>query len=191
MTVTVPSQSRYTPADVLRLDGEGLFELVGRRLIKKEMSSLASETAGLITAALNTYLKRSRSGNTVFLEQTFQCFPYDPDLVRRPDVAMIVASRLAGVPEKGHIPIAPDLAVQVILPDDTIYEFEQRLVDYQRAKIPLVWEVNPKLRFVRIHRLDRDAERLNESAMLTTDTVLPGFSVIVSGLFPPASVAKA
>jgi Uma2 family endonuclease len=103
---------------------------------------------------------------------------------------VIVADRLATVPEDGHVPIAPDLAVEVVSPDETMYEFEQRLGDYQEAKIPLVWEVNPKFRFVRIHRLNRDAERLNESAILTADPVLPGFSVLVSELFPPAGNAK-
>jgi len=178
--------ARFTPDDVLRLEDEGLYELVDGKLVKKERSSLASRSAVLISTLLENFAKGSKSGDCVYSEPSFQCFAHDPDLIRRPDVALIVASRLDRVPEEGHIPVAPDLAIEVISPNDRMYQFEEKLVDYQRAKIPLVWEVNPKFRFVRIHRLDRDAERLNESATLTADPVLPGFSVIVSELFPPA-----
>jgi Uma2 family endonuclease len=190
MTLATP-QVRFTPDDVLRLEDEGLYELVDGRLVEKEMSSLATRTAALIATRLVNFTEGPKSGDGIYTEPSFQCFPHDPDLTRRPDVALIVANRLAGVPEEGHIPIAPDLAIEVISPNDKIYQFEEKLVDYQRVKIPLIWEVNPKFRFVRIHRLDRDAERLNESATLTADPVLPGFSVIVSELFPPVGTAKA
>jgi Uma2 family endonuclease len=188
MTLAAP-QSRYTPDDVLRLEDQGLYELVDGKLVKKEMSSLASRSAVLISTQLENYVKTSKSLACVYAEPSFQCFAHDPELTRRPDVALIIASRLAAVPEEGHIPIAPDLAVEVISPNDKIYQFEEKLVDYQRAKIPLIWEVNPKFRFVRIHRLHRDAERLNESATLTADPVLPGFAVVVSELFPPVGSA--
>jgi len=34
---------------------------------------------------------------------------------------MIVANRLDAVPEDGHVPIAPDLAVEIICPNETMY----------------------------------------------------------------------
>jgi Uma2 family endonuclease len=77
------------------------------------------------------------------------------------------------------------LAVEVISPSDKIYEFEEKLVDYQKAGIPLVWEVNPELRFVRIHHLDGSSQRLKETDTLAGSPVLPYFSVVVSDLFPP------
>jgi Uma2 family endonuclease len=188
MTLAAP-QARFTPDDVLRLEDEGLYELVDGRLVEKEMSSLPGRAASRITTRLVTFVERAKTGDEVYLESTFQCFAHHPDLIRRPDIAVIVASRLAAVPDAGHIPITPDLAIEVISPNEKMYEFEEKLADYQRAKIPLIWEINPKFRFVRIHRLDRDAERLSESATLTADPVLPGFSVIISELFPPVGNA--
>jgi Uma2 family endonuclease len=178
MTLAAP-QSRYTPDDVLRLEKEGLYELVNGRLVEKEMSSLANETAGLIAAALVMSVRNAKSGDAVYPEQTFQCFAHDPDLIRRPDIAVIVSGRRSSVPRRGHVPVAPDLAVEVISPNDTMYEFEEKLVDYRKARVPLVWEVNPEFRFVRVHYLDGRSERLKESDTLTGDTVLPGFSVTV------------
>jgi Uma2 family endonuclease len=183
MTLAAP-QPRFTPDDVLRLEDEGLYELVNGRLIEKKISPLVSQAMSRAAARLVNFGESAKTGDAVYIALSIQCFAHDPDLVRRPEIAVIVADRLDAIPADGHVPIAPDLAVEVISPDETMYEFEQRLVDYQEAKISLVWEVNPKFRFVRIHRLDRDAERLNESATLTADPILPGFSVLVSELLP-------
>ena len=117
------------------------------------MSSLASRTAGLIITRVGRFLEDSGVGGGIFPEQTFQCFPHDSDLVRRPDVAYITAERLAGVDQEGHITIAPDIAVEVTSPSDKIYKFDEKLADYRSAGIKLVWEVNPKFRYLRIHRL--------------------------------------
>jgi len=184
MTLASP-MSRYTADDLLRLEDEGLFELVDGRLVEKEMSSLASRTAVLISTRLFNFVEGSKSGDCVYAEPSFRCFTHDRDLIRRPDVAVIVASRASGVPEEGHIPIAPDLAVEVISPNDRMYQFEEKLVDYQKARTSLVWEVNPKFRFVRVHHLDRRVERLEESDTLTGAPVLPGFSIRVSDLLLP------
>ena len=172
------------------MEDDGLFELVDGKLVQKEMSSLANRTAGIITTRLSIFNTQSKSGYVVYPEQTFQCFPHDPSLVRIPDVAVIVVNRLAAVPEEGHVPIAPDLAVEVISPNDRIYKFERKLVDYRKAGIKLVWEVNPKFRFIRVHHLDRPPERLEETGTLIGTPVLPGFSVLVRDLLPPADVSE-
>jgi Uma2 family endonuclease len=184
MTLANP-KTRYTPDDLLRLEDEGLFELVDGELREKQMSSLASRTAGIIGARLFYFTEASKSGDVVYPEQTFQCFPHNSDLIRRPDVALIVASRVAAVPEEGHVPVAPDLAIEVISPNDKMYEFEEKLLDYQMAGVKVVWEVNPKFRFVRVHHPDRNSHFLLESDTLTGDPVLPAFSVLVKELLPP------
>jgi Uma2 family endonuclease len=186
MTVA-STKTRFMPQDLLDMDGDGLFELVDGELVEKEMSSLANRTAVIISTRLLNFNEQAKSGNVVYAEQSFQCFAHDPDLVRRPDVALIVASRLAAVPEEGHIPIAPDLVVEVISPNDKIYKFERKLADYREAAIPLVWEVNPKFRFIRVHYVDRAPHRLGETEILTAEPVLSGFSVLVKELLPPLS----
>jgi len=184
MTVATP-QIRYTPEDLLRLEDKGLFELVDGELQEKRMSSIASRTAGLITAELINFIKASGSGDVVYPEQTFQCFSHNPDLIRRPDVALVMAGRVTAVPREGHVPIPPDLAVEVISPNDKIYDFEEKLDDYHLAGVKVVWEVNPEFRFVRVHHPDRSSHRLTESDTLNGDPVLPAFSVLVRNLLPP------
>jgi len=190
MTIANP-QPLYTPDDVLRLEDEGLFELVDGKLVEKQMSSIASRTAWIIGARFFNFIDASKSGDVAYVEQSFQCFPHNPGLIRRPDIAVVLAARVVAVPEEGHVPVAPDLAVEVISPNDKIYEFEEKLLDYQMGGVKVVWEVNPKFRFVRVHHPDRNSRFLLESDMLTGDPVLQAFSILVKDLLPPGGKGHA
>jgi hypothetical protein len=48
----------------------------------------------------------------------------------------------------------------------------------------LVWEVNPEIRLVHVHRKDGTASRLHPTDELTGEDVLPGFRCRVADLFP-------
>ena len=45
--------------------------------------------------------------------------------------------------EEGFTSIPPDLAVEVVSPNDTVYDLDEKLEDYRAAGIPLVWVVYP------------------------------------------------
>ncbi|HET6247319.1 MAG TPA: Uma2 family endonuclease [Tepidisphaeraceae bacterium] len=180
----IAAHTQYTPDDVLRLEDEGLFELVDGKLVEKPMSSLANKTAGIVTIQLGVFLQKSGGGD-LLPEQTFQCFPHDRDLIRRPDVAFISAARSAGVPDEGHVPIAPDIAIEVVSPNDTIYELDEKLADYRMAGVKAVWVLNPNSRVLRIHRLDHTFAELQETDTLSDESILPGFSILVRDLLPP------
>src|SRR5262245_17780084 len=64
----------------------------------------------------------------------------DPDTVKGPDVAFIRSERLAAItnPEK-YIPFAPDLAVEVISPNDRDDEVEETIQLWLRAGSRMVW----------------------------------------------------
>ena len=174
---------RFTPDDVLRLEDQELFELVGGNLLGKTPSSLSSQTVGIVIARLGLYVRLTNAGS-VYLKLSFQCFPTDPDLVRRPDIAFIVTDRLSQVAEEGHVKIAPDLAIEVISPNDKIYDLDEKLDDYWSAGVKLVWAVNPKFRWIRVHRPDRSVVELHESDTLTGEPVFPGLSLAVKDLLP-------
>jgi Uma2 family endonuclease len=143
-------------------------------------------TAAIISSRLVGFCDPRELGN-VYSEQTYQCFAHDPELVRRPDISLVVASRLSQVPEEGHVPIPPDFVVEVLSPKDRVYQFERKLLDYRRAQIKLVWEVNPKFRFIRVHQPDRQPRTYEETDTITGDPVLPEFSMLVSELLPKVS----
>ena len=87
----------------------------------------------------------------------------------------------------GHCLIPPDLAVEVISPGDLAYEVEDKIDEYLKAGIPLIWVVYPPQRMVRIRR-PRSSPLGIESVLTDTDVisgedVLPGFSCAVKEFF--------
>ena len=64
--------------------------------------------------------------------------------MRRPDVSCVLADRLAlDQIGDGFLKIRPDLAIEVISPNDKVYDLEEKLDDYRVSGIPLVWLIFP------------------------------------------------
>ncbi len=119
--------------------------------------------------------------------RSYQCFPDEPGKVRRPDTSFIRLDRLslAQATAEGHCTIAPDLAVEVILPNDTAEEIDERAVAFLRAGTSLVWVVNPRVRTVTIHRRQGQGTVLRKEDELTGEDVIPGFRCQGRELFVP------
>jgi Uma2 family endonuclease len=181
-----PVKSRITPDDILKMDG--LFELVDGQPVEKHMSALSGKTAGIITAILVPFIRTNRLGDFL-VETSFRCFPNDTDQTRRPDLAFIAVARADKVPDEGHVPIAPDLAIEIVSPNDSVYELDDKLIDYKAARIPLIWIVNPQARTVKVFRPSKPIDELTEADQLAGEGILPGFTISVRELFPPA-IAK-
>jgi Uma2 family endonuclease len=117
-------------------------------------------------------------------EGSYQCFADDPRKVRKPDVSFIRRGRLPDdrIPA-GHVPVPPDLAVEVVSPNDTVYEADAKVEEYRAAGVPLVWVVNPETRTVHVYRADRTVERLGEADELTAPEMIPDLRCKVVDLF--------
>jgi Uma2 family endonuclease len=185
--VSVPA---YTPEDLLSLpdDGKG-YELVGGRLVEKQTGAFASWLAARIGSMVARYSERRSLGFTLESQAGYQCFPDDPRKVRKPDVSFIRRGRFPDdrIPE-GHIPVPPDLAVEVVSPNDTAYEVTAKVEEYLTASIPLVWVVYPNARVIHVYRAGGTLERLGETDELTAPDLLPDLRCRVADLFtlPPA-----
>ena len=114
MTAFAP-QTLHSPDNVLRLPEDGLYELVDGALVEKQMGSEASEVAWIIGSHLFIHISRF-GGGKCYPEQAFQCFPNDPALVRRPDLAFVAAHRVADVDKEGNVKIAPTWQSKSFLP---------------------------------------------------------------------------
>jgi Uma2 family endonuclease len=174
----------YTPDDLLTLqDGEN-YELVGGELVERKMGAESSFVAGAIFAILWPFCQTHRLGWVLPEGTSYQCFPDDPRKVRRADVSFIAFGRL---PEeklpKGHIRIAPDLAVESVSPNDLAYEVDEKVEEFLAAGVKLVWVANPATRTVRVHRADGPGTMLRAGDEMTGEDVLPGFRCRVSDFF--------
>lgn len=181
-TLTVPE--RYTPEDLLSMPDGDHFELVDGQLVETDMGAEASWIAGELYALLRAFNLEARLGWVLPGDIGYLCFPEEPARVRKPDASFIRFGRLRGeqIP-KGHIPIAPDLAVEVVSPNDLYYEVQRKVGEYRRAGVREVWVVNPETRTVEVFRADGSVAWLHEEDELSSEAVLPGFRCGVAELF--------
>ena len=109
----------------------------------------------------------------------------DPDTVRAPDVGFVRKERLAANPATDAFwPGAPDLAVEVMSPSDTVRGVDEKAKAWLAAGVNTVWVVNPAWRTVTVYRSAHDIKTLTEDNDLDGLDVLPGFRCRVADVFP-------
>lgn len=103
--------------------------------------------------------------------------------VRAPDVAFLPLSKLPPVID-GAIPLPPDLAIEVISPTDDWSQIIKKIREYQEAKVPLIWLVDPYMPCVFLfHQTDTYPTILKLEDDLDGEDVVPGFKLNVKDLF--------
>ena len=180
----------YTPEDLLHLSEEKSYELVDGVLKERYVSRLSSWVSGEILGILRDYCRRTKLGRVFSAEAMYQCFPNRPRSIRKPDASLILNANMpADGLGNGNFFVRPDLAVEVISPNDEYEEFDAKLGDYLSAGIPLIWIVCPNNRTVTVMKTDGSSLRLGGDAEITGETVLPDFRCRIADFFPEATPA--
>jgi Uma2 family endonuclease len=135
-----------------------------------------------ITVPLANYLRANPMGVLTGAETGFH-IGRNPDTVRAPDVAYISADRVPKTPMKGFFQGAPDLAVEVLSPEDRAAEVLAKAQDWLAAGCRGVWVIDPRTRTVMVYRSRSEVVILGASETLTGEDPLPGFSVPVAEIF--------
>ena len=107
----------------------------------------------------------------------------DPDTVRAPDVAFLRAERVANPPKRGFFPGAPDLAVEVLSPDDTASEVLAKVHDWLSAGTIAVWIVDPERKTIAVHRRDQPVRMHKEGDELEAGEPLPTLRLSLREVF--------
>ncbi|MBY0513480.1 MAG: Uma2 family endonuclease [Gemmataceae bacterium] len=138
--------------------------------------------ASLIATELNLYARQVRKGY-VTSNDAGVVLSERPGTVVGPDVAYFSdASTFDEIaPKWAETP--PVLAVEVLSPNDKMSEMNEKIEDYLRAGVRLVWLVDYERRKVTVYRPDRTLAVLNDTDELTGGDELPGFSVRVADFF--------
>jgi len=139
--------------------------------------------AAQIAWSLLNFIKPRRLGLVVGAETGFK-LAVNPDHVLGPDVAFVRADRLPPQRERRRfLPLAPDLAVEIISPSDSARLVTDKVMDYLDHGVPLVWVVDPVRRTITVWNGNRTARLLREADELDGGDVLPDFRVAVAAIF--------
>ncbi|MGH2587018.1 MAG: Uma2 family endonuclease [Dehalococcoidia bacterium] len=100
--------------------------------------------------------------------------PYVPDL--------IVVRRERQTPDR-HFHGPPDLAIEILSPDQPAGEFAERILFYVMHGVRLTWVIDPQRLIITAYVPGREPRRLTVEDTLDGGGILPGFSVPVERIF--------
>ena len=130
---------------------------------------------------MRAYLKAHPIGEAFNAENLFVL---GANTKRAPDVSFLRSERAKLIDPNADIPGAPDLAVEVLSPNDTVSAMRRKIRQYFAAGAQCVWIVYPETREVEIWRQPSQPEKvLQESDVLEAPDLLPGFALRVDVLF--------
>jgi len=197
MSTTTPlamARSRVTPEELLEMPDGDRFELVDGELKERSMGARSVWVACRLAKIISNWVDSQGAGWVFGSTLQYRIFPHDPGRIRMPDVSFVKAQRFEPRDlDQGFCTIVPDLVVEVISPGDRYLDLSERIDDYARAGVPLMWVVDPELKQFVVHDLPAGtARRLSAGGELDGGSVLPGFRLPVSAVFEyPASSLEA
>jgi Uma2 family endonuclease len=77
----------------------------------------------------------------------------------------------------------PDLAVEVLSPDEGPTAVQDKVAEYLAAGVPLVWVCDPAREAVTVHQPGQPPRVLGAADVLTGEDVLPGFRLPLAELW--------
>lgn len=182
---------RLTLAEFLALpETEPGSELVHGEVMQKPMPTLAHTIIQhLLSLVIGLYL---RSNPIAIAGPELRCIlgPLGQEEPRLPDFVVIAIARLAGAFGSDPFHGAPDLAVEILSPDDRMIRVMEKVQFYLESGVRLVWVINPTARTVMVLSNLTESRILNEDETLDGGVVLPGFSTLVRDILPSPDLLR-
>ncbi|MCL2770479.1 MAG: Uma2 family endonuclease [Solirubrobacterales bacterium] len=185
MAVPANAPSVTTAEELWRMPGDALRrELVHGEL--REMSPAGARhgrVASAVGGLLRAHVSQTGCGVTFGAETGF-VLSRDPDTVRAPDAAFISRARFAAVGDTEKFwPGAPDLAVEVLSPQDSFQRVQEKALEWIDSGCAAVMVLDPDRRSATIYRPGGRAQVHGVGETLDLDDAVPGFTVVVQELF--------
>ncbi len=179
LTGVATARPSITDQDLLRLPKDGRkYELVDGELRVSPAGARHGKISLRLGAALLAFVREKRLGE-VFDSSTGYRLPGGN--VRSPDASFVSSKRLPRVPE-GFLELAPDLAVEVLSPEDSPRDVLDKVGEYLAAGVCLVWVIDPRSSRAVGYRSLTDVHEIGPDGTLDGGELLPGFRCPLSDL---------
>jgi Uma2 family endonuclease len=189
LSIKTPNTHHWTDEEFRALPDDGHhYEVVNGELVDMGNSGAKhGYICSLLLAALMNYILPKKLG--VILDSS-TAFTMKNGNKRSPDIAFFAKERLQGLEElpTGYLEGAPDLAVEVLSPGNTVEEIDDKLKDYFENGTRLVWVISPNQHYVLVYRCASEPDRLLKSIdTIEGEDIVPGFTFSVANLFQKLS----
>jgi Uma2 family endonuclease len=166
------------PEDVLYEIVDGKYEEL------PPMSTYAVIIASRLARKLGDFAESQQLGEVVS-EMLFGLTPRSRRK-HRPDVAFVSYqswARNRPWPNTDPWPVVPELAIEVVSPNDLAESVQTKVQEYLDAGVNLVWVVYPNPGWVHVYESPQRLRGLVASDSLDGGSVLPGFTLPLAELF--------
>ena len=172
-----------TEADLLRMPQDGRkYELVDGRIVVSPAGGRHGRVIIALGARLEVFVKRKRSG---YVFDSSTGFRLPNGNVRSPDVSFVARRRFKkGAIPQGFIPLAPDLAVEVLSPADRSRFVLDKVGEYLDVGVRMVWIIDPRARSASVYRSLANVRTLPDKDALAGEDVLRGFRCPLREILP-------
>lgn len=180
-----PVPATFSAVSAAALQSDHYEVIAGEYRELPPMGARQSMIANLLAQFLADWARPRRAGH-VAVEVLFQLDPAGP-LQRRPDVAFVNAERWSferSIPDENAWAVAPNLAVEVVSPTNTVDEIMDKIEDYFDHGVERVWIVLPKQRAIQVYSSTTSIRAFALADIVRDEDAFPGFELPVASLFP-------
>ena len=177
------TQCVTTAEQLLTLRSERPCELVRGELITMTPAGFRhGRIACTVAGLLRSFAVAPNLGVVTGAETGFH-IASDPDTVRAPDVSFVCRERIPPSEPIGFFPGPPDLAVEILSPNDTAGDVLAKTQDWLNSGCRAVWVADPQTLTVTVYRSRKEIQVLTRRDDLEGGDLLPGFRARVESLF--------
>lgn len=176
-----------TDEEFMALNRDGhRYEIVNGELIKIANSGAKhGYLCSILMILLGSYVRLHKLG-VMFDSST--AFKMKSGNKRSPDISFVAKEHLQGLEDlpDGLLEGAPDLAVEILSPSNTVEEIRQKLMEYFENGSRLVWVIDPRQKYALVYHSAPEPDQLVKSSeSLVGEEIIPGFSLPMADLLEP------
>jgi Uma2 family endonuclease len=176
------AQTITTAQQLFEAGDIGPCELVRGELIMMSPAGFEHGDLGIIIAsALSAFVRTHRLGKVCGADTGFYV-ERNPDTVRAPDVAFVRKERVHGR-ITAYFDGAPDLAVEIISPNDRRRDIEAKTQMWLDTGCEVVWVVDPPRQTITVYKTNDSPKQYQSSDTIECPDLLPGFALPLKDVF--------